>query len=184
MRRMPLLLLLPLLTLPAGCLAAMPAKTAQALKAAPADAPKPKRVVNGNAPAFDVTTIDGVRLNSQEIYGDKPVFISLWATWCGPCRKEAPVINELYDQYGDQVQFVAISLDGPGDLSKIQSFRSSHGLKYPIAHDTQGVYGQVFQAQGIPKCVMVDLDGNVAKETTGFGSADALKREFREAFKL
>ena len=141
-------------------------------------------VVHGNAPAFDVTTLDGKHLTSEELYGDKPVVISIFATWCGPCNREAPALNNLYAKYKDKVTILAISVDDPGDLEKVKAFQKDKGLNYYIAHDTQGIYGQRFQAPGIPKLVMVDLQGNVAGEEVGFGSEEELDAKVEEALKL
>ncbi|MEO7992965.1 MAG: TlpA disulfide reductase family protein [bacterium] len=143
-----------------------------------------QKPVKPTAPAFEIRTLDGDTLSSEQLYGHKPVLISLWATWCGPCRQEAPVLNKLYAEYGTKVQFLAISVDDPNAGSAVRDFQKSQGINYPIAHDTKAIYGQRFQADAIPKVVMVDKHGTVVHESVGFGGEAELTKAFKEAYGL
>ncbi|MEO7993272.1 MAG: TlpA disulfide reductase family protein [bacterium] len=141
-------------------------------------------VKDGNAPGFDLHSlgVTSVRLTSKDLYGKKLVLISFWATWCGPCVKEAPALNELYRDYKDQVQFIGISQDRSktvqADMQAVANFVEAHALDYPMAMDSDGKYGDRFKVSSIPKLVFIDLKGNIVKEVIGFDTAEQLRTEF------
>ncbi|HYE80159.1 MAG TPA: TlpA disulfide reductase family protein [bacterium] len=149
----------------------------------PSEDPELQAPADTAPPPFTVTTLDGKRLSSTDLYGTKPVLITIWATWCGPCVAEAPILDELYGEYGDQVQFIAISIDAPSKAAAVKAFPAKHGVDYPIAHDTSGQIGRDFEANAIPLNVLVGADGKVVQRVTGF-EGPRFKDTFRKAFKL
>ena len=111
-------------------------------------------------PAFDLPLLSGEgRLTSEELAGD-PVVINFWASWCGPCRDEAPLLEETWQQYKDQgLQFVGIDVqDSP---IKAREFVEDFNITYPIATDLDQVLFKKFGAVGLPLTLFVTRDGEL-----------------------
>lgn len=90
------------------------------------------------------------------VKGDKPVVCDFWATWCGPCRMLAPVMEQVSEELSDRATFVKIDVDDNPDLAREYSIMS------------------------IP-CVMVFKNGELAGKNVGFGAKAAMK-EFIEKY--
>jgi cytochrome c biogenesis protein CcmG/thiol:disulfide interchange protein DsbE len=87
------------------------------------------------APDFTLTSFDGKRIALAEL-GDRPLFIYFWASWCGPCELEAPVIQSVWPEYEARgYAFIGINiLDNP---SEAERFIERHGLTFATARDEQ-----------------------------------------------
>jgi peroxiredoxin len=110
---------------------------------------------------FTLTGLDGQRWTLQELRG-KVVLVNFWATWCPPCRKEMPDLNELYKQFKDKGFVVlAISDEQP---QIVRSFLSKHKVAYPILIDPQDRVHKEFGVDGIPKSYLYDRDGQLVAE--------------------
>lgn len=161
-RTFALLFLAGLLVMPSMSLAAEPAA-------------KDSNPTDGDALGFAVTTLatPAEELNSLALYGEKPVVLVFWATWCGPCLKEIPHVNALSKEYGDKVQFVGISIDTAPSPAALETMvlraAKVRKIDYPIALDTGGTLEEQFEITGIPFIYGVDLDGN---EHTKLGLTD------------
>ena len=73
------------------------------------------------APEFALKDLDGNKVSLKENYGDGPIYISFWATWCKPCREELKIIEGLYEKYEDcGFKVLAINTEGPRAAGKIK----------------------------------------------------------------
>ncbi len=88
----------------------------------------------------------------------KVMLIDFWATWCGPCRKLIPELNEWQAEFADQLVIVGISDEDP---KKVKSFLSSNDVDYSMAIDTQGRTKGQLGVKGIPHVMVVSTDGVV-----------------------
>lgn len=87
----------------------------------------------------------------------KPVLINFWATWCPPCRGEMPGLQELYEEYGHDIDFVLINLGESKE--KIQDFLIENDTyTFPIGYDQNQIYGDKFQIMAIPTTFIVGKD--------------------------
>lgn len=105
-----------------------------------------------------------------------PLVVNLWASWCGPCRKEMPVLQQFHERYGDQVPVVGVDFEDPQTLSAMALVRKS-GVTYPLLADPQGdLQGNApFPARmGLPLFAFVDEDGHVELAAGGVDSVDDL----------
>lgn len=118
------------------------------------------------APAFALERLAGGRVALDSLRG-KVVFVNFWATWCAPCRTEAPSLERLYRSVGsDHFEIVAISIDS-ADVAPIVQFQREFSLSFPILLDPlQRAYG-AYQAYGVPETFLVAPDGTLLERFVG-----------------
>jgi len=136
--------------------------------------PEAERVA---APDFTLPTLDGQEFTLSKQLG-KVVVMNVWASWCAPCRAEAPELEQVWTQErGRGVQFVG--LDTRDSAAAAQAFITRFGLTYPQAVDTDGQvqlrFRDTLPAQAIPSTLIVDAKGQVAARFLGATTAAALR---------
>lgn len=90
----------------------------------------------------------------------KPVILHFWATFCGPCVKELPELDEYAIKHSDKVHVIAVALDLK-DADKIRRFYESKGIKnLSIAYDKTGALAHKFKATGLPTSIFIDSKGH------------------------
>lgn len=129
------------------------------------------------APDFTLPTLDGKEFTLSKQLG-KVVVMNVWASWCAPCRAEAPELEQVWLQQQDKgVQFVG--LDTRDSAASALAFVNRFGLTYPQAIDTDGQVQLLFRdtlpAQAIPSTLIVDAKGKVAARFLGATTAAALR---------
>jgi len=114
------------------------------------------------APEFRVQrVVEGDSIGLRSHYAGQVVLVNLWATWCGPCRKEMPSMQAAYVALQDRgFRIAAISLD-EGDAAPVRAFAEEMGLTFDIVQDRSNNSQQVYQALGVPHSVLVGRDGRV-----------------------
>jgi thiol-disulfide isomerase/thioredoxin len=110
----------------------------------------------------------------------KAVVVDFWATWCGPCRAEAPIINALAEKHAsDNVVFIGLNTDD--EEGNAVAFARKHGLTYPIAYDADRSAARAYNVKGLPTLVVISRSGKVVGTRTGVTSAKELDEMIREA---
>jgi thiol-disulfide isomerase/thioredoxin len=105
-----------------------------------------------------------------------PVIVNLWASNCGPCRKELPALQEFSEKYGDQVPVIGVDYQDRQPKAALQLARKS-GVTYPLLADPGGdlnANDPIPVIRGIPVFLFVDADGEVAFVPGGIDSVDEL----------
>lgn len=123
--------------------------------------------LGAQAPGFALPALGGDAVALAEQRG-RVVFVNFWATWCPPCRDEAPSLERLYaDLHGEGFEILAVSIDAAGQESTVEAFRREYGLSFPIlldpgkdAHDAYGV-------TGVPETYLIDAQGRLAERFIG-----------------
>jgi cytochrome c biogenesis protein CcmG/thiol:disulfide interchange protein DsbE len=119
----------------------------------------------GPAPDFTLTLFDGGELSLSELRG-QVVVINVWASWCPPCRDEAPVLEATWRRYRERgVTFVGVDYmdTEPAALSYLQEY----GITYPNGPDLGGSIGRVYNVQGVPETFFVTPEGEIAEVFVG-----------------
>lgn len=115
------------------------------------------------------------------VLGERPKVITLWATWCGPCRDEAPAFKEFHERFGDEVDLVGV--DTQDDPGAGRSFAADAKWRFPSVSDPKGT---VMRAQGItalPATFFIDTDGRtVATVNEGELTAEKLAGHVEKYF--
>lgn len=93
----------------------------------------------------------------------KVIFLNLWATWCGPCVAEFPAINELYNAYGDKVEFVLLSNE---ELAVVEKFLSKKGYTTPSYRYLDEI-PQLLYSQSIPTTYIISKKGKLVVQKKG-----------------
>ncbi|MBX7158217.1 MAG: TlpA family protein disulfide reductase [Verrucomicrobiae bacterium] len=105
--------------------------------------------------------LDFIKATAPDIKG-KPVLVEFWATWCPPCRKSIPHLNEIYEKYQKEgLQIVGISNE---PKSVIKKFMETTPMKYHVASDEKGDYSKPFDVEGIPHAFLIDKTGKIVWE--------------------
>ncbi len=117
---------------------------------------------------FTMLNAEGETIAFSELLG-KPVILNFWATWCGPCQSEMPHIQEAYEQYGEDINFVLVNLtDGKRDtLEGVKSFIEENGYTVPVYFDTEMKGAYSYGAYSIPLTYFMDAQGAVVSGRLG-----------------
>lgn len=122
---------------------------------------------------FTLDLFDGGTLTLSNLQG-KVVMVDFWASWCPPCRQEAPVLTQVYREYQAKgVEFVGVSIwDTERDA---KSYIQRYGITYPNGLDEKGLVAIDYGVTGIPEKYFITRDGTVVKKFIGPMNEEKLK---------
>ena len=122
-------------------------------------------VTADQAPDFDLELLRGGSLSMKDLRG-KVVMVDFWASWCPPCRQEAPDLAKVYLEYQDrQVEFVGVDIWD--DAGSAQGYLDEFQVPYPNGVDAQGTIAIAYGVRGIPEKFFVGPDGTIIKKFVG-----------------
>lgn len=135
------------------------------------------------SPAFDCETPDGSRRTLAD-YAGKWVYIDIWATWCGPCRREIPHLRKLEEKYaGQPIVFVSISVDEDRDAWK--SLVEKQKMEGEQLHfDGKDKFCDSYKVAGIPRFILIDPEGRIVDPDMTRPSDPATAAAFDKLLKL
>jgi cytochrome c biogenesis protein CcmG/thiol:disulfide interchange protein DsbE len=116
------------------------------------------------APDFTLERLDGAggELTLSELEG-KPLVVNFWASWCIPCKDEAPVLQETFEKYKDQ-GLVVLGVDAQDFRSDARRFMRRFGVTYPVVYDGKGSTLGRWGVTGFPETFFVDRSGKLVGE--------------------
>jgi len=123
------------------------------------------------APDFSLKLFDGSTFTlSDALKTGKPVVVNFWASWCGPCADEAPLLQAAYQRNSDQFTFVGVDVQ---DLdSDAQTFLRNYGITYPNGSNNAGPISVQYGMRGVPETYFIAPDGRLVRKWNTLTAAD------------
>jgi cytochrome c biogenesis protein CcmG/thiol:disulfide interchange protein DsbE len=115
----------------------------------------------------------GDRVTLSSLRG-KAVVLAFWASWCGPCRAEAPSLDRLSRRLADQ-NVVVLGVNTSDTRPSAQQFAKAARLSYPLVFDADGEVASAYGVSSLPTLVVVDKDGRVAAVRSGLTDEGSLE---------
>lgn len=129
--------------------------------------------MNQPAPDFTLKSLSGKNLKLSE-YAGNVVLLNFWASWCGPCRKEMPLLNDLHNKY-EALGFVVLGVNVEEDTRLARSFISDRPVDFPILFDTTNKVSKLYDVIAMPTSVVIDRNGNMRFLHKGYKAGDEKK---------
>ena len=129
------------------------------------------------APELVGTTLDDEEFRLADYRGDV-VVLNVWASWCAPCRAEAPELQEVWEEFdGQGVQFIGLNTRDAQTAAR--GFVETMGITFPSVQDADGrlqlLFSDSLPPQAIPSTLIIDREGRVAARALGKVSAGTLR---------
>jgi len=124
-------------------------------------------------PYFRLKDLDHQWKEYGDLKGSTLTVIDFWATWCQPCIRSIPLLNQMAEEYADQgVRFIGVTIDGPRNQSKISPFIHSMGVTYPILRDLNSELMSDLGVTAVPTLLIYGADGEQLYLHEGFRPGD------------
>jgi thiol-disulfide isomerase/thioredoxin len=132
--------------------------------APPISLQQPNQLTANNSQATSLSDLKG-----------KVVYVDFWASWCVPCRRSFPWMNQMQQQYGDDLVILAINLDQEPELA--QQFLQENPAAFHVEFNPNGELAQAYQVIGMPSSYLIDKRGQLRFAHTGFFTKQLSKYE-------
>lgn len=135
------------------------------------------------SPKFVYPDINGKNISLDDLKGTY-VYVDVWATWCGPCKREIPFLKELEHEYQNKnITFVGLSIDTQENKEKWKKMvaeRDLKGVQVLADRDWNSQFVQDYRITGIPRFILIDPNGNIISHDAPRPSQPELKELFGE----
>jgi peroxiredoxin len=123
------------------------------------------------APDFTLASRGGKEINLASLKG-QVVMINFWATWCGPCRQEMPLLEDIYKKY-NKMGFTLLGVNVEPDAKAAEAWLAKQApVTFPILYDTESKVTTLYNVNSMPSTVIVDRKGNVRLLHRGYKPGD------------
>jgi len=123
-----------------------------------------------SAPAFQLMSSSGKPIALSDLKG-QVVLINFWASWCGPCRQEMPILDQLYRSY-KAAGFTLIGINVEPNARDADRFLKGTPVSFPILFDPHSQVSKLYQISGMPSTVIIDRSGTVRYVHHGYQPGD------------
>lgn len=137
----------------------------------------PSIAVGEEAPDASVDRLSGDGEVSLADYRGQWVLLNFWASWCDPCRDEAPAIEDFSQENEGDV--VVIGMDSRDNTPDAEEFAREYGLSYELLHDGDGALMDSYNVKGLPETFLIDPEGEITYIYRGPVDAEILEQAFQ-----
>jgi peroxiredoxin len=113
--------------------------------------------INEPVADFTLNSRQGDKLRLENFRG-QVVMLNFWASWCGPCRQEMPLMDDIYEQYKD-LGFTVLAVNVDANREEAHRFLDKVPVTYPILYDPESRVSELYQVQAMPTTIMIDRNG-------------------------
>lgn len=131
--------------------------------------------MSGKAHDFTLASNQGKNFRLNELKG-QVVMINFWASWCGPCRQEMPLLEEIYARY-NPAGFTLLSVFTETDKKKADDFLKDVPVSFPVLYDFKSDVSEMYDVDSMPFTVIIDRNGNMRYRHRGYKAGD--EKEYR-----
>jgi thiol-disulfide isomerase/thioredoxin len=115
--------------------------------------------LTGAAPDFTLKSNQGGKNLRLEDYRGQVVMLNFWASWCGPCRQEFPLMDEIYKKY-EKLGFTILAVNVDENSDDANGFLEDVPVSFPVLYDNESRISELYSVDAMPTTVMIDRDGN------------------------
>jgi thiol-disulfide isomerase/thioredoxin len=116
---------------------------------------------------FQLQSIDGNQVALTDFRG-KPVLLNFWATWCGPCDFEMPLLQQIYEETKwQQEELVILAVNLQESADEVQYYLAANGYAFTALLDVNGAVSNKYDIRGIPTTFFIDKDGIIVDMVIG-----------------
>jgi len=125
---------------------------------------------SGPAPAFTLASRAGQDVSLSQYKGNV-VMINFWASWCGPCRQEMPLLESIYKKY-NKMGFTMIGVNVEPDSNAANEWLKATPVSFPILYDRDSKVSKLYDVSGMPSTVIIDRSGKLRVLHRGYKPGD------------
>jgi thiol-disulfide isomerase/thioredoxin len=122
------------------------------------------------APAFTLPLRGGAPLAIDKLRG-QVVLVNFWASWCGPCREEFPLLDQMYKKY-KALGFTMLGVNVEPDSKDAEGFIAKTPVTFPIVFDKDSAVSKLYRIEGMPSSVLIDRQGVLRWVHRGYKAGD------------
>jgi len=128
-----------------------------------------QKTLDGSAaPDFTLKSRGGKNLRLSD-YRGQVVMLNFWASWCGPCRTEMPILEQMYKRYG-KLGFVILGVNTEQDSTKADAYLRDIKVSFPILYDSDSKVSKLYNNKAMPTTIMIDRNGKMRFMHEGYKS--------------
>lgn len=129
------------------------------------------------APTFTLKGMDDKSYSGGGVR-DKAMLVNFWASWCEPCKQEAPELDKLAAEYASELEIYGVNVSKYDNAKKARQFVQDFNLQYPILLDTKGeVFEELYKGQVFPTNVLIDRNGVIQEIILGAPDPKDLRKK-------
>ncbi len=111
------------------------------------------------APDFTLTDANGQSVTLSDLRG-QVVMINFWASWCGPCRKEMPLLEQIHRRY-EPLGFTLLGINVEENPADGKAFLKEHPVTFDVLYDPENGTSKLYDVVAMPSTVLIDRKGNI-----------------------
>jgi peroxiredoxin len=112
-----------------------------------------------SAPDFTLTDANGQSVTLSDLRG-QVVMINFWASWCGPCREEMPLLEQIHQRY-EALGFTLLGINVEENSTNGQAFLQERPVSFPVLYDPKNNLSKLYDVIAMPSTVLIDRQGNI-----------------------